>query len=78
MSFKKRHKIGPCDITLEIHDDDFISPPHPSQKNWLITRSLEEIADDLNYLNDISNRFIEGSERQEIQQEWAKKSGEIR
>jgi guanidinoacetate N-methyltransferase len=59
-------------ITLEINDVAFISPPDPSQKNWILARSLDELADDLEHLDHVSKRFVEGSERIKIQQEWAK------
>jgi guanidinoacetate N-methyltransferase len=73
---KSKNKKYTCrrknfDITLDIKDENFISTPNPSQKNWGIDRSLEEIADDLIDIDVVSKRFIEGSEREAIQDEWA-------
>lgn len=60
------------DITLQTKVEKFISPPDPSQRNWLLTRSLEELADDLEHLDKVSKRFVDGSKRAQIVEDWAK------
>jgi guanidinoacetate N-methyltransferase len=59
-------------ISLDIKDDGFISPQDPSQKNWVITRAMDELADDLEHLDAVSRRFVPGTKRQQIVEEWAK------
>jgi guanidinoacetate N-methyltransferase len=60
------------DVTVEVSDEGFISPPDPSQKNWIITRAIEELADDLDHIDDVSKRFVAGSKRAKIHEEWIK------
>lgn len=67
----KQIKRKDFDITLEVKDDSFISTKDPSQRNWMFTRSLEEIADDLEHYDKISKSFVEGSSRQFITEKWA-------
>ena len=62
------------DISLKLKDDQFISPPLEGQRSWLIRRTLDEIADDLRHLDDVSRRFVPGSARPRLapQLEWHK------
>lgn len=59
-------------ISLDIKDERFISPPNPSQKNWVVSRAVDELADDLEHLDAVSRRFVPGTKRQEIVEELAK------
>jgi guanidinoacetate N-methyltransferase len=72
MGDRKICRKRPFEIAVEIKEDDFISPPDPAQKNWVITRAIEELADDLLHLDQASKRFVEGSKRKQIQEEWAR------
>jgi guanidinoacetate N-methyltransferase len=71
MSTRKICRRQRFDISVEIKDKAFISPPQPSQQNWLIARALEELADELEHLDTIAKQFISGSERKKIQAQWA-------
>jgi len=56
-------------ISLSV-DNDFIKPPSPSQRNWTLQRAVDEFEDDLNSLDVITERFVVGSERDEIKGGW--------
>lgn len=60
------------ELALTLKDATFISPPSPSQQNWVITRAMDELADELEHLDVVSKRFVDGSKRQEIVEDWAK------
>jgi len=60
------------ELSLDIKEDTFIEPPDPSQKNWTITRAMEELADDLVHLDACTKRFVDGSKRDAIREEWAR------
>ena len=55
---------------LRIRDNDFVRPPHDSQRNWLLHRVVEEFEDDLRHLDRVSRRFVGGSQRQSIDGSW--------
>jgi amino acid adenylation domain-containing protein len=57
---------------LRIRDDQFIRPPMENQRNWLLQMALNEFSDDLHHLHEVSKRFVTGSERPEIQNEWTR------
>jgi spermidine synthase len=59
------------DFSLDIKQDDFINSTDPSQQNWTIVRAMDELADDLVHLDELSNRFIDGSKREQIVEQWA-------
>ena len=56
----KRYKD--FEVTLSILNEGFIRPPREAQRNWLLNRALNEFADDLHNLDDISSRFVGGSD----------------
>jgi spermidine synthase len=56
---------------LQIGEPEFIVPPQPEQKNWLLANALDELAEDLQHLDVVSKRFVDGSTRQQIREEWA-------
>lgn len=58
------------ELKLSMKDDNFMSTKNPSHKNWGIDRAMGEISDDLLHLDEVSKRFVVGSERQAIQEEW--------
>jgi guanidinoacetate N-methyltransferase len=45
-----------------LKDEDFIKPPRQQQRNWILNKVLDELADDLVYLDRVSKAFIPGSE----------------
>ena len=59
------------DISLEIKDEGFIDTADPAQQNWSIVRSMDELADDLVHLDSLSSRFVDGSQRELMVEEWA-------
>ena len=62
------------EIALKLQDDRFINPPLEGQRSWLIRRTMDEIADDLRHLDEVSRRFVPGSARPRLatQLEWHK------
>ena len=58
-------------LTLDVKDDAFIDTRDPSQQNWTIVRAMEELADDLIHLDALCGRFVDGSRRKEIVEQWA-------
>jgi guanidinoacetate N-methyltransferase len=65
-------------VTLQITDPDFIKPSNAGQTNWVLTRQLEELAADLEHLDDVSKRFVDGSTRAEIAEDWARSQAQYR
>jgi guanidinoacetate N-methyltransferase len=59
------------DLSLQIKSNNFLKI-ESSQKNWTLVRTMEELADDLNHLDSLSKRFVTGSERKDIVENWAK------
>lgn len=60
------------EITLKIKNHGFIKPPQEYQANWNIRRLLEEFGDDLAHLDKQAARFVEGTGRIEIDEDWKK------
>lgn len=48
------------DVTLQVHNDGFLRPPREAQRNWLLTRALGELVDDLNHLHETAPTFVAG------------------
>ena len=55
-------RLKDFDLSVEIKNPDFISPPREAQRNWLLNRALNELAMDLNALDSIARGFVAGSE----------------
>jgi spermidine synthase len=74
MPFSRSRKLieHGVEVSVTLRDDNFLKPPDPSQRNWSVVRTLEEAADDLVHLDRVSKRFVEGSRRAAITEEWAK------
>jgi guanidinoacetate N-methyltransferase len=64
---QRSRKLPDFDIVLKINNDAFMNTPRVFQKNWLINRSLDELVDDLLYLDKISPNFMRGSDRHNLQ-----------
>lgn len=56
----KRH--ANYELQLQVKTDDFITPPRPAQRNWLINRALSEFAWDLESIHELAARFVPGVE----------------
>ena len=50
------------EISLLIRNDEFINPPRSSQRDWLIRQALSEFSDDVEHLDQVSQRFVPGTE----------------
>jgi amino acid adenylation domain-containing protein len=68
----KIRRLKDFDIILRLKDDRFIAPPRESQRNWLIRRALNELADDLISLDEVSRRMVPGAARSRLTSEWSK------
>jgi guanidinoacetate N-methyltransferase len=58
---RRLKRLREFDITLQIKDDGFITPPQPSQRNWLLNKALTEFAADLKAQDELASRFVPGS-----------------
>jgi amino acid adenylation domain-containing protein len=50
------------EVTVEIREKGFISPPRPTQRQWLLNRALTELSQDLETLHGLAARFVPGTE----------------
>jgi len=58
------------EVYLKINKDEFLTPPRANQRNWLLRRALDEFSDDLLALDEVSKRFVSGSDRADIERAW--------
>lgn len=58
---RKLKRYPEFDFSLQIKKDDFIDPPREMQKNWLLNRTVNEIAHDIYALNQVASKFVPGS-----------------
>jgi guanidinoacetate N-methyltransferase len=61
-------RLKDFEITLEITSDEFIRPPRPAQRNWLLNRAVNEFAADLSHLDELAGRFVPGAEGNALQE----------
>lgn len=66
------------EVFLKINKDEFLTPPRANQRNWLLRRALDEFSDDLLALDEVSKRFVSGSDRADIARGWAESHAEYR
>lgn len=59
-------RLQDFELTLSILNDEFICPPRPAQRNWLLNRAMSEFADDLMHLSEVAGRFVGGSDHSQI------------
>ena len=55
------------DITLDIKDEDFISPPRAGQRQWLLNQAMDEFTDNLVALDSVAAGFVPGAEQHRIE-----------
>lgn len=55
------------ELALNIKNPSFLKTPQEYQRNWLITRTINEFAADLHALDPIAARFVVGSEVQNME-----------
>jgi hypothetical protein len=65
-------KLPELDLYLRLNDEDFIRPPREHQRTWILERALDELTDDLRHLDTLASRFVPGSVRAAIEQDWAR------
>ncbi len=57
---RKLKRSRDFEIVLDIKRDDFIAPPRPAQRNWLLNRLVSEWAAELNHLHERAPGFVPG------------------
>lgn len=71
------------EASLQIKNDAFIRPPRDAQRNWLLNKALQEMAENLSVLDQLAKRFVPGTseiitqdrkqaalEDQDIMEDW--------
>jgi guanidinoacetate N-methyltransferase len=48
------------ELVLEIGNDEFISPPRPEQRNWILNRAMSEWSAELAHLDQVSRKLVPG------------------
>ena len=59
------------DLVLSAKKSRLIGTPTDAQRNWLLTRSLDECADDIEHLDRLASALVPGSARPPINAEWS-------
>jgi len=59
---RRIRRTADFDVTLQIHNDDFIRPPREAQRNWLLNRSMGELVDNLTHLDAAARTFVSGAD----------------
>jgi len=72
-----KRKTSDFEITLEIKSPGFINPPQENQRNWTLQRTVDEFVDDLINLDTVTKRFVKGSERVQIEDDWDNSKAEF-
>ena len=72
-----KRKTSDFEITLDIKSPEFISPPQENQRNWTLQRTVDEFVDDLKNLDMVTKRFVKGSQRTQIEEDWDKSKAEF-
>ncbi|HET7460745.1 MAG TPA: class I SAM-dependent methyltransferase [Longimicrobium sp.] len=67
----------PVEVSVKISDDDFIRPRDPSQRNWVVTRAMEELVDDLVHMDTVAGRFVDGTRRDRIAERWESSKADL-
>lgn len=58
---RKLRRTRDYELTLEIKNESFINPPRPAQRNWLLNKTMAELAFDLDALHEQAGRFVPGA-----------------
>jgi amino acid adenylation domain-containing protein len=64
-------KLPELDLYLRLNDEGFIRPPREHQRTWILERALDEFTDDLRHLGTLASRFVPGSARAAIEEDWS-------
>lgn len=57
---KRTKRTRNFELRLEISDDQYLSTPRESQRNWMLNRLMKETSDELEHLHDLSKSFVAG------------------
>ncbi|MCK5903848.1 MAG: class I SAM-dependent methyltransferase, partial [Gammaproteobacteria bacterium] len=57
---RRLKRLHDFELSLQIHNDQFICPPHESQRNWLVNSAVNEFVADLTELDKLAKRFVPG------------------
>jgi guanidinoacetate N-methyltransferase len=60
---RRLKRMKDFEIVLEVKNDAYIRPPHETQRNWLLNRTLREWASDVQALDAIAAAFVPGETR---------------
>ena len=60
---KRLKRTENFEIAVQIKNEDFIRPPRDAQRNTLLNNALNEFSNDLNALDELASRFVEGNPR---------------
>lgn len=58
------------DLYLDVRSQAFLATPRPSQRNWLLRRTLDEAVDDLHALQGLAQRCVAGAARPPMDGDW--------
>ena len=58
------------EVLLTLKSPSFIHPPSESQRHWTVQRAMDEFVADLTHLDDLTKRFVTGSERPSMGHSW--------
>jgi amino acid adenylation domain-containing protein/FkbM family methyltransferase len=48
------------EVSLRLFSDQFIAPPREVQRDWIVSKALQEITADLMHMDAVSRRFVKG------------------
>lgn len=65
-------------IEVDLHRTGFIDAPRPEQQRWVVQRAVDELAEQLRYLDVIAPTFIGGRTRGEIAEAWHDSAADYR
>ncbi|HEY1936789.1 MAG TPA: class I SAM-dependent methyltransferase [Candidatus Angelobacter sp.] len=65
-----RRKGNGFDLDITVNRENFADIENPSVRHWILHRTADEFAADLNHLDSIAKRFVRGSGRPEISTDW--------
>lgn len=57
---RRLKRMKDFELSLQINNNQFIRPPHDTQRNWLVNSAINEFVDDLTELDKLAKRFVPG------------------
>ena len=65
-----RRRYKDFEVELNLLRPSFVSAPRDEQRQWLVNRAIDELAEQLRHLDFIAPRFVGGATRKQIEAEW--------